>query len=128
MSRLRRALAADALVTALVGLVLLFFPQQLVDAVGLPDPEPAIYANLAGAALVGLAVALVRAAETPVLHRGVIEASVAVKLLWAVVVIVWGTALELDAGTRGTAVLGAVAGVFAVLAALEADGLRKVVP
>ncbi|MDX6554587.1 MAG: hypothetical protein QOD86_782 [Miltoncostaeaceae bacterium] len=108
--------------------MLLFFPEQLVDRLAIPNPEPAIYANLAGAALVGLAVALVRAAETPVLHRGVIEASIAVKLLWAVVVIVWGTALELDAGTRGTAVLGAVAGVFAVLAALEADGLRRVVP
>jgi hypothetical protein len=128
MIRLRRALAADALMTALIGLLLLFFPERLVDLAGIPDPEPAIYANLAGAGLVGLAVALVRAAETPVLHRGVIEASIAVKLLWAVVVIVWGAALELDAGARGTAVLGAVAGLFAVLAALEADGLRRVVP
>jgi hypothetical protein len=128
MSRLRRTLAIDALATALVGLLLLFFPEQLVELSGVPDPEPSIYANLAGAALVGLAVALVRAAETPVLHRGVIEASVAVKGLWAVVVVVWGTALELDAGTRGTVVLGAVAGLFALLAALEADGLRRVVP
>ncbi len=128
MNRLRRALAADALLTALVGLLLLFFPSRLVELAEVPDPEPAVYANLAGAALLGLAVALVRAAETPVLHRGVIEASVAVKALWAVVVVLWATALDLGAGARGTAVLAIVAGAFAVLAAVEADGLRRVVP
>lgn len=128
MSRLRRALAADALATALVGLLLLFFPRQAVTASGVPDPDPAVYANLAGAALLGLALALVRAAEAPVMNRGLIEASIAVKTLWAVVVLVWATALDLDAGARGTAVLSAVAVLFAVLAALEAEGLRRVVP
>ncbi len=128
MSRLRRALTVDALLTALVGLLLLFFPRRLVEISGVPDPDPSIYANLAGAALLGLALALVRAAETPVLHRAVIEASIAVKVLWAVVVVLWATALDLGVGARGTAVLVVVAGAFAVLAALEAEGLRRVVP
>jgi hypothetical protein len=128
MSRLRRTLAADALATALIGFLLLFFPEQIVDAAGIPDPDPAIYANLAGAALLGLAIALTRAVETPVLNRAVIEGSIVVKTVWAVVVALWATVLDSQAGATGTAVLAVVAGVFLVLAALEAEALRRLIP
>lgn len=128
MSRLRRTLVVDALVTALIGLLLLFFPRQVVDAAGIPDPDPAIYANLAGAALLGLAIALSRAVEMPVLNRAVIEASVVVKAVWAVVVALWVTVLDSGTGATGTAVLAAVAGAFLILAALEAEGLRRLIP
>jgi hypothetical protein len=115
-----------ALVHALVGCVLLFFPDPLVDALGVPAPDPAIYANLAGAALLGLAVALARASQSPQEHRAVIEAATVADVLAAAVLAVWLLALNADdATTTGKAVLGVVAACLAVLAALQAAGLRR---
>jgi hypothetical protein len=108
-----------------VGCVLLFFPGPLVDALGVPSPEPAIYANLAGAVLLGLAVALARASQSPEEHRAVIEAATVANVLAAAVLAVWLLALNADATTTGKAVLGTVAGCLAVLGALQAVGLRR---
>jgi drug/metabolite transporter (DMT)-like permease len=115
----------DALVHALVGCVLLFFPGPLVDALGVPSPDPAIYANLAGAALLGLALALARASQSPEDHRSVIEATTVANVLAAAVLAVWLIALNADATATGKAVLGVVAASLAVLAALQATGLRR---
>jgi drug/metabolite transporter (DMT)-like permease len=114
-----------ALIHALLGCVLLFFPDPIVDPLGLPAPDPAIYANLAGAALLGLALALARASQSPEEHRTVIEATMVANVLAAAVLAVWLTALNADATTTGKAVLGVVAACLAVLGAIQAIGLRR---
>jgi drug/metabolite transporter (DMT)-like permease len=124
LTRLRYALAADALLTALVGAVLLFFPSSLVDALGVPDADPSIYANLAGALLIGYAFALARASRSPADNKAVIEAVFVANVLCAAVLALWLTALDSDATATGKAVLGVIAGGLAVLAALQATALR----
>jgi hypothetical protein len=109
----------------LVGCVLLFFPGPIVDPLGVPAPEPAIYANLAGAALLGLALALARASQSPEEHRTVIEATMVANVLEAAVLAVWLTALNPAATATGKAVLAVVAGCLAVLGGLQAVGLRR---
>jgi peptidoglycan/LPS O-acetylase OafA/YrhL len=105
--------------------VLLFFPDPIVDPLGVPAPDPAIYANLAGAVLLGLALALARASQRPEEHRTVIEATMVANVLAAAVLAVWLIALNTDATTTGKAVLGAVAACLAVLGAVQAVGLRQ---
>lgn len=124
MTRLRYALAADAMLNALLGGVLLFFPGPLVEALGVPDADPSIYANLAGALLIGFAFALARASRAPAENRAVIEAVMVANVLSAAVLAVWLTALDSDATATGKAVLGTVAGGLAVLAGLQATALR----
>jgi drug/metabolite transporter (DMT)-like permease len=122
--RLRFLLAADALVDALLGALLLFFPQSLVDALGVPAPDPAIYANLAGAVLIGFAFLLARTIQRPEAGRTVMEAVIVANALSAVVLVIWLTALDNGATATGKAVLGVVAASLAALAALHARALR----
>jgi len=121
---LRLLLAADALIAALLGALLLFFPGSIVDPLGVPDPDPAIYANLAGALLIGFALALGRSVRRPEESRTVVEAAMVANALSAAVLVVWLAALDNDATTTGKVVLGLVAAGLAALAALQARALR----
>lgn len=118
-------MAVDALATALLGLVLLFFPRPVADGLGLPEADPAVYANLAGAVLLGLALALVRAADAPGRHRAIVEGSAVAKGLAAVVLVLWLTALDARVEVRGVTALALVAAGLAALAALQARALVK---
>lgn len=51
-------LGADAAVHLLFGVTLLFFPDVLVDAIGVPEPGTAFYASVLGAFLSGIGLAL----------------------------------------------------------------------
>jgi drug/metabolite transporter (DMT)-like permease len=123
-SRVRVLLAVDALLTALLGAFLLFFPGALVDALGVPAPDPSIYANLAGAVLLGFAFLLSRTIQRPEAGRTVMEAATVTNLLAAVVLVIWLTALDNGASATGKAVLGVVAGGLAAVGALQARELR----
>jgi drug/metabolite transporter (DMT)-like permease len=124
LERLRWLLAADAMIAALLGALFLFYPSSIVDPLGLPSPDPAIYANLAGALLVGFAFALGRSLRRPEFSRPVVEAAMIANALSAAVLVVWLAALDDGATTTGTAVLGVVAGALAALALLQGRALR----
>ena len=51
-------IAVDAVVNALLGLVLLIFPPTLVEWLGLPLPNSAFYVRILGAVILGIGVAL----------------------------------------------------------------------
>src|SRR6476620_6088915 len=121
---LRWLLAADAMLTALLGALFLFYPTSIVDRLGLPSPDPSIYANLAGALLIGFAFALGRSVRRPESSRPVVEAAMIANALAAAVLVVWLAALDNGATTTGTVVLGVVAGLLGLAALLEARALR----
>ena len=51
-------LTADAIINLLLGLLLIAFPADLVEALGIPQAESAFYPNILGAVLFGIGVAL----------------------------------------------------------------------
>lgn len=55
---MRRLLFVDASINLVLGLLLLFFPGPLVDALGMPKSDQAFYPSILGAVLFGIAIAL----------------------------------------------------------------------
>ena len=51
-------LTLDGIINLLLGTPLIFFPAQLVAALGLPHAESAFYASMLGGVLFGIAIAL----------------------------------------------------------------------
>jgi hypothetical protein len=82
-------LRADAAFNFLAGLVALFFYRPAVALIGWPDTETPIYANVLGAALIGLSPAVWSAANRPEQSRGTILASIVAKVLAGAAVLYW---------------------------------------
>ena len=51
-------LLVDAIINLLLGVLLLFFPARLVEAIGIPATEQSFYPSILGAVLFGIGVAL----------------------------------------------------------------------
>jgi hypothetical protein len=82
-------LRADGAFNFLAGLVALFFYRPVVALIGWPDTEMPIYANVLGAALIGLSLAVWFAADHPERSRGTIFASIIAKGLAGVIILYW---------------------------------------
>ena len=122
----RRVMTADAVFDALAGLLLLsgtwdgFF--RLLD---LPQPKPALLAQLGGAALLGFAYLLWVAARDRGVRPAVARAGALANGLGALVILVWFVFEEPDVGPRGTvllAVIGLLMAFFAFAQARMAGG------
>jgi hypothetical protein len=119
----RQVLMANAVLDFLAGLLLLAGTWDgLWDALELPQGKPAVFVQVGGAALVGWAYLLWRAADAPPLRASVALAAAIADGLAALVVLIWLVAGELPdyVDTLGTIlliVLVLVLGVFAVLKA-----------
>jgi hypothetical protein len=119
----RQVLMANAVLDFLAGLLLLAGTWDgLWDALDLPQGKPAVFVQVGGAALVGWAYLLWRAADAPPLRASVALAAAVADGLAALVVLIWLVAGELPdyVDTLGTILLIAlvlVVGVFAVLKA-----------
>ncbi len=55
----KKALLIDALVNAVLGVLLLWFPSPLIRLLGAPVTQPPFYASVFGGVLLGIALALV---------------------------------------------------------------------
>jgi hypothetical protein len=53
-----RILAIDAFINLVLGFLLLFFPIRIIEGFGVPIPESNFYANILGAVLLGIGIAL----------------------------------------------------------------------
>jgi hypothetical protein len=118
----RQVLQANAVLGFVAGLLLLSGTWDgLWDALDLPQGRPALFVQVGGAVLVGLAYLLWRAAEEPPLRATVARAAAAADGLAAVVVLVWlVTGLPDDVDALGTILLIALLIVLAAFAALKA--------
>ena len=84
----RPLLLADALINLLLGALLLFYPQWLVEALGMPVVATSFFPNVLGGVLFGIGLALLIA------HRGGtqglgLDGAIAINLCGAGVVVGW---------------------------------------
>jgi hypothetical protein len=82
-------LRADGIFNLIAGLVCLLFYRPAVTLIGWPDTDVPIYANVLGAALIGLSLAILFAANHPESSRDTILASIVAKVLAGLVIIYW---------------------------------------
>jgi hypothetical protein len=82
-------LRADGIFNLTAGLVCLLFYRPAVALIGWPDTDVPIYANVLGAALIGLSLAVLFAANHPESSRDTILASLVAKVLAGVVIVYW---------------------------------------
>jgi ABC-type amino acid transport system permease subunit len=133
----RQVLLANAVFDLAAGLLLLTGTWDgLWDALDLPQGQPALFVQVGGAALVGWAYVLWRAADEPPLRTPVALAAAVADGLAALVVLIWLVTGELpdDVDALGTILLIALVVVLGVFAALkariaterpEAEGFRR---
>jgi hypothetical protein len=124
----RQVLLANAVLDFLAGLLLLSGTWDgLWDALDLPQGKPAIFVQVGGAALVGWAYLLWRAADAPPLRASVALAAAIADGLAALVVLIWLVAGELPdyVDTLGTILLIALVLVLGVFAVLKAGIARE---
>jgi predicted neutral ceramidase superfamily lipid hydrolase len=112
-------LLVDAVYSVAVGVLFLAGTWDgLWDALDLPQGQPAVFVQIGGALLWGIAYLLWLAARTPSLMVPVARASALMNALTAVVIVVWLIAGELDIDTLGTVLLIAAAALSAAFTVL----------
>ena len=124
----RQVLMANAVLDFLAGLLLIAGTWDgLWDALDLPQGTPAVFVQVGGAALVGWAYLLWRAADAPPLRASVALAAAIADGLAALVVLIWLVAGELPdyVDTLGTILLIALVLVLGVFAVLKAGIARE---
>ena len=89
-------LRADGLFNLLAGLALLTFYRPVVALIGWPDTPMPIYANVLGAALIGLSLTVILVARHPEQSRGIILASVLTKALAGASILYWVLVAGID--------------------------------
>ena len=82
-------LRADGLFNLFAGLVLLTFYRPVVALIGWPNTQMPIYANVLGAALIGLSLTVILVSRHPEQSRGIILSSVLTKALAGVTILYW---------------------------------------
>jgi hypothetical protein len=118
---IRATLRSDAFLLLGVGALLLASSWKgLFDAVDLPDPQPALWTQLAGVLLVALGYLLWIAPRDVRLTQGIALAAAFANGAGAVVIVAWLLFGELDTGGFGTTLLALTAAVSAVYAVAEA--------
>jgi hypothetical protein len=127
-TRARQVLMANAAFDFVAGLLLLAGTWDgLWDALDLPQGQPALFVQVGGAALVGWAYLLWRAADAPPLRAPVALAGATVDALASLVVLIWLVTGELpdDVDTLGTILLIALVVVLDVSAVFKAIIARE---
>lgn len=118
-------LRADAVAYAVFGVLLLLAPNRdLFDALGLPQPSPELFTQLAGALLVTFAILLWEAPSNPAFEHHVGRAAAIANTLGAVIFLRWLLVGDLDTTTLGTTLLWLITIASALFAVLEARYLR----
>ena len=84
----RPLLLADALVNLLLGALLLFYPQWLVEALGMPVVANTFFPNVLGGVLFGIGLALLLAYRGGAQGLG-LDGAIAINLCGAGVVVGW---------------------------------------
>ena len=114
-------LTLDGLINLLLGILLIFFPAQLVAALGLPEAQPAFYASILGGVLFGVGMALMlerfRRGETA---KGLgLGGAISINLCGALVLAAWLLRGGLGLPTHGYVLLWSLVLLLVVISAVE---------
>lgn len=124
---LRAVLFLDALLNLLLGIVMLLSPfTTLYSALQLPQPQPAMYGQLLGVALVGLALLLWQATVNGQLTVAVARTVGQVNLASAVLIVAWMLMFDLPVQGAGKIWLPVLAAVLAFFAAVQIPAAKRV--
>jgi hypothetical protein len=114
-------LMIDGIVNFLLGSFLLFFPRQLVQALGLPSAVISFYPSILGAVLVGIAIALLIenfGKQKSVTGLG-LGGAIAINLCGGAVLALWLIFGRIDIPTRGYILLWSLVFILFVLSSVE---------
>lgn len=109
-------LRIDAAINLLLGVLLLFFPERLVEALGIPATEQSFYPSILGAVLFGIGVALLLQQKGGGLG---LAGAVAINLCGGLALACWLLFGGLALPTRGVVFLWALVGVLVGLSTVE---------
>ncbi|CAG9180514.1 hypothetical protein [Cupriavidus pampae] len=124
---LRAVLFLDALLQLLLGILLLLSPvATLYAALQLPLPQPALYGQLLGVALVGFAWLLVQATINGQLTVAIARTVGQVNLVSAILIVSWVLFLEVPVQGAGKIWMLALAAVLAFFAAVQIPAAKRV--
>lgn len=124
---LRAVLFLDALLQLLLGILLVMSPfTTLYAALQLPQPQPALYGQLLGVAMIGLAWLLTQATINGQLTVAVARTVGQVNLVSAVMIVVWVLFLDLPVQGAGKIWLLTLAAVLAFFAAVQIPAAKRV--
>lgn len=124
---LRAVLFFDALLNLLLGVVLLLSPfTTFYSALQFPQPQPAMYGQLLGVALVGLALLLWQATVNGQLTVAVARTVGQVNLASAVLIVAWMLMFDLPVQGAGKIWLPVLAAMLAFFAAVQIPAAKRV--
>jgi len=104
-----RLLTFDAAVNLALGLLLIFFPSDIVNWLGVSVPNTTFYANILGAVLFGIGIALLMERFRPLHMRGLgLDGAIAINIWGAGALALWLVFGDLNIPTRGYLFLGGV--------------------
>ena len=114
-------LLVDGLVNLVLGICLIFFPQWLVSALGIPTAGSAFYPSLLGAVLTGIGIALLlERSRPPASSPGLgLYGAIAINFCAAVVLVGWLVLGELDLPLRGQFFLWGIVSLVLGLSVVE---------
>ena len=125
MSKKQLLLVVDGIVNLVLGILLMFFPAQLMDAFDLPKVKTFFYVNILGAVLFGIGIALLIerfAGKKGITGLG-IGGAIAINLCGAGVLVFWLLFGDLELSLGGAIFLWGIA--FVVLGVALAELLTK---
>ena len=115
-----RLLTVDAVVNLALGLLLILFPRNVVNWLGVPIPDFTFYANILGAVLFGIGLALLIERFRPLQMRGLgLDGAIAINICGAGALALWLIFGDLNIPTRGYLFLGGIAALVLGLGAVE---------
>ncbi|MCY0855427.1 hypothetical protein OMK73_18125 [Cupriavidus sp. D39] len=124
---LRAVLFLDALLNLLLGIVMLLSPfTTFYSALQLPQPQPAMYGQLLGVALIGLALLLWQATVNGQLTVAVARTVGQVNLASAVLIVAWMLMFDLPVQGAGKIWLPVLAAMLAFFAAVQIPAAKRV--
>ncbi len=114
-------LRVDGVINLILGVLLVAFPESLVETLGVPPTEDRFYPTVLGAVLFGIGIALVL--EAGRLPGGIIGlglgGAVAINLMAASALVVWLIWGDLDLPTRGQVLLGILSAALVAISTFE---------
>jgi len=121
-----RLLTIDAVVNLALGLLLILFPGNVVHWLGVPIPNSTFYANILGAVLFGIGLALLIERFRPLQMRGLgVDGAIVINICGAGALALWLIFGDLEMPTRGYLFLGAIAILVLGLGVVEMVTKRK---
>jgi hypothetical protein len=115
-----RLLTIDAVINLALGLLLILFPHNVVRWLGVPVPDTTFYANILGAVLFGIGLALLIERFHFLEMQGLgLDGAIVVNICGAGALALWLIFGDLQIPTRGYLFLGAIAVLILGLGMVE---------